>query len=177
MKKILIVLAIFLGLQSFAQKTVIVNNFSTLQVTIFGVNTIGNNNAQYPAIRSELPVNIIIPAGQSKTMSSPSGSLTQFPYNSTASAMQYTQWRRFTSATTSTTSVNNSNTFTTLYGNGNKFNFVEMTVGSTNWKIGTGLNGSSSTSAFGTSGSTSYTITYTENVIAPGNIQYIIQIN
>lgn len=175
MKKFLLVLVLFFGLQGFAQKTLIVNNFSSLQVTIFGVNTIGNNNAQYPAIRSELPSNIVIPAGQSRTMSSPTGSLTQFPYNSTASAMQYTNWRRFTSPTTSST--NTSSNYTTLYGNGTKFNFVEIRVGTTNWKIGTGLNGSSVTSASGTSGSTPYTITYTENVIAPGNVQYVIQIN
>ena len=177
MKKFLILVVVFFGLQSFAQKTVIVNNFSSLQVTILGLNTIGNNNAVYPSIRSVTPANIIIPAGQSRTMSSPTGSLTQFPYNSTASAMAYTQWRRFTSATTSTTSPNNSGTFTTLYGNGQKFNFVEIRVGTTNWKVGTGLNGISVTTTSGISGSTSYTVTYTENVIAPGNVQYIIQIN
>jgi hypothetical protein len=174
MKKFLILVIVFFGLQSFAQKTVIVNNFSSLQVTIFGLNTITNTNAQYPSIRSVTPANIIIPAGQSRTMSSPTGSLTQFPFNSTASAMQYTNWRRFTSATTSTPL-----TITQVmpFANANKFNFVEMTVGSTNFKIGTGLNASSVTSATGSSGSTNFTITYTENVIAPGNVQYIVQIN
>ncbi|WP_395061054.1 hypothetical protein [Flavobacterium sp.] len=177
MKKFFLSLIICFSVFSYSQKRVLINNLSTLPVTIIAINTVGTSNAQYPSIRSETPSNLIIPASQSRTMQSPTSNVTQFPFNSTSSSIQYTSWRRFTSGTTSSTAPNNSGNITTLYGNGNKFNFAEITVGTLNYKIGTGLNNSSSTSFTGTSGTTNFTITYSENVIAPGNIQYIIQIN
>ena len=173
MKKIIILSVLFLSLQSFAQKTVIVNNLSAFPVTINAVNTIGNNNAPYPSFRSETPATILIPAGQSRTMSSPTNSVTQFPYNSVASPMQYTVWRRFSAQNLSTLPLLNQ---VMISANGQKFNFLEITVGVLNFKVGTGLNGSSST-LFPANSGQNFTVSYTQNTITATNVQYIVQIN
>ena len=137
-KKIVFSALLFLGLQSFAQKTVYIFNTSSLPVTIGNIGTVkatisgttvtlgypkyvSHDNPSGPGTPS-----ITIPAGGSYTLEN-TANPNKFPFVSIGNTPAITQWTRKASATSSAT-VTAATAFTV--GTTQMFEYIKFSAGS-----------------------------------------------
>lgn len=142
MKKFIFILVLFLGLQSYAQKTVYIYNFSSYDMEIGEIITKPNTGTYplyksvYEATSSSGPSLLPVPSGTTYTMENPV--ITRFPFYSPTSSPAIKKWRRFTNATTSgiITSVNLNNTL----ANTQNFNSIKFQlIGAGGATLGVGI--------------------------------------
>ena len=115
MKKLIFTLVLFLGLQTFAQKTVYIFNFSSYDMEVAEIITKPTTGTYpfyvsvYEATSTSGPSLLPVPSGTTYIMENPVN--TRFPFYSVNSVPAIKKWRRYTNATTSgiVTSLNLNN--------------------------------------------------------------------
>ena len=105
MKKLIFTLVLFLGLQSYAQKTVYIFNFSSYDMEVGEIITKPTTGtfpyyiSVYEATSTSGPSLLPVPSGTTYTMENPVA--IRFPFYSANSIPAIKKWRRYTNATTS----------------------------------------------------------------------------
>lgn len=105
MKKLIFTLVLFWGLQTFAQKTVYIYNFSSYNIEIGEITTKPNTGTYpsytsvYEATSTSGPSLLQVPSGTTYIIENPV--VSRFPFYSPTSVPAIKKWRRYTSASTS----------------------------------------------------------------------------
>ena len=126
MKKIILLLAFFLSITTFAQKTVYIFNFSSYNVQVGEIQS-KSATAEYPRFRTNYSGgNINVPSGTTYTLENPNA--TYFPFYSPTSVPYINAWQRqFTAGATwanfLSTNLNNALALP------QRFNFIKFQVG------------------------------------------------
>jgi len=100
MKKIILLLAFFLSITTFAQKTVYIFNFSSYNVQVGEIQTRSTATSSYPRFRTNYSGGIInVPSGTTYTLENPN--VPYFPFYSPTSVPYINAWQRqFTAGAT-----------------------------------------------------------------------------
>ncbi len=128
MKKLIFTLVLFLGLQSYAQKTVYILNFSSYTMQVGEIIT-KPNTGTYPLYTSVYEATStsgpsLLPVGASYIMENPVA--TRFPFYSPTSVPAIKKWKRSTSATIS--GIVTSLSLNNILGNTQNFNSIKFQV-------------------------------------------------